>query len=564
MIFACVLIFLGALIHGVALSNPFYFDDVFVIRENAWLHGVTPPKGWFGSLWVDSHHLFAGFRPLLMLSFYLNRFLFGESPASFRLVNIALHILNSLWVAILFRQLYSSKNGSRLSWIVGLFFLLHPIQTLGINFLWKRSTLFETTFVLTQLILHVHARQQGRYRNSLAGGQILLFTAALFVKESALLIPSYLFLVDWLFFDWRVIWQRRDARLLYLSFLSLGVAFYFFRFDFIPSKLAGERFVLPNWHSWDWWNYLMVSLGVIPRYVGLWLMPAPRLIDDPRPLIDFPWGDAIATSLLFILSILTSIRFWTTTKWVAFASCLFWIYLLPQTSIFPLYFPMDQARLYFPLAGLCGLVAIILKGAARRAPRFLSPKWIFPMVIATYGSHSFFQHRQYSVPAKIWQDVVLEYENSDLAWASLGQELAASNLYRSAAIAFLMASRCEDRNSGYHILAYHNMLREGVPLELIKQWLSQTMMRNLSLPDTVNLAVLLRELEETEAARFVLVDLLKRFPNYAPAHLQLAAISEVLGDNVTALQEYERTLKLMPSDQEAKNGIVRLMKKKRQ
>lgn len=557
LLWAGILIAVGALIHGVALMNPFYFDDLFVIRENAWLHGAWPPNGWFRTFWVDSHHLFSGYRPVLMLSFYLNRLFYGDTPAGFRIVNLALHILNSLWVAILFRNLYKANTRTWIPWIVGLFFLLHPIQTLGINFIWKRSELLITAIALTQMIAHIQARNRGKYPPLLTLGQVLSFGAALLIKESALLIPAYLLILDLLFFDWKDVWKIKAIRFLYSSLFLLGATYYFIRFGYIDQAIRSQRSVLPNWHTWDRWNYFKISLRVIPKYVMLWLAPAPRLIDDPRPIAGFPWADALASLFLFVLSILLSVRL-RAIRWVPFGIALFWVSILPSASFIPLFFPMDQIRLYLPLVGLSGLSVIGLIWACDRIPRLLSSKWVFPAVLTVYAAHSWYQNRQYAVPAKIWQDVVQEYESSDVGWASLGQELAASKLHRSATIAFLMASRSETRNAGYQVLAYHNMLRVGVPPQQVKEWLSQTLMRSLSLPDTVNLAVLLRELDEKDGARFVLTDLLSRFPDYAPAHLQLGAILEIAGDKDGALHEYRRALDLMPNDFEAKIGIHRL------
>src|SRR6185295_16092074 len=113
------------LVHGAALLNPFYFDDIFVLRDNAWLHGLWPPWGWFGTFFIDSGHTFPGYRPTLMLSFWINRLLLGESEASLRLGNIALHIVNALLVVAVLRRL----SRTALPWVAGFLFALHPIQT---------------------------------------------------------------------------------------------------------------------------------------------------------------------------------------------------------------------------------------------------------------------------------------------------------------------------------------------------------------------------------------------------------------------------------------------------
>src|SRR5512137_962618 len=107
---AALLVAAGILVSGISLSNPFYYDDYSVLRDNAWVSG-TPPAGlWLVSRDFDSRGALSGYRPALMMSFWLNAKITGMSPASFRAVNILLHLLAALLAVGLLTRL-RRRNG---------------------------------------------------------------------------------------------------------------------------------------------------------------------------------------------------------------------------------------------------------------------------------------------------------------------------------------------------------------------------------------------------------------------------------------------------------------------
>src|SRR5262245_53126699 len=128
---------------GISLPNPFYLDDFSILRDNTLLTSTFPKGGWFSDYFFDAYQTFPGFRPIFMWSYWMNAQILGNSPWSFRIGNILLHLGNG-FLLYYFLTLKLSTKEKWVAMICALLFLVHPTQTLGINFLWKRSTLLET------------------------------------------------------------------------------------------------------------------------------------------------------------------------------------------------------------------------------------------------------------------------------------------------------------------------------------------------------------------------------------------------------------------------------------
>ena len=107
----CLIIsFLGVLIYANHLNNPFQFDSVPYITNNAKLKNpeilLTP-----GFLQKEFIH-----RGLLRISIALNVHLNGFKPFGFHLLSLALHILNALLLFFIFEKSFQRFSLSVQGW----------------------------------------------------------------------------------------------------------------------------------------------------------------------------------------------------------------------------------------------------------------------------------------------------------------------------------------------------------------------------------------------------------------------------------------------------------------
>lgn len=170
-----------------ALGGPFLYDDFPAILKNPSVRG-----GGIGDLFTTGSYWrerSVGYRPLATLSFRAGRALWGEAPAPEHAVNVALHAANALLVWVLARRLI----GPAPALAAGLLFAAHPVQAEAVcGIAAGRAELLAAFFSLVALA--VASRRPGRAWSAPLWGA--LYLAALLSKESALLLPAFLLIVE--------------------------------------------------------------------------------------------------------------------------------------------------------------------------------------------------------------------------------------------------------------------------------------------------------------------------------------------------------------------------------
>ena len=177
----CLIIsFLGVLIYANHLNNPFQFDSVPYITNNAKLK--NPENLLSGEFWQKEFiH-----RGLLRVSIALNVHLDGFKPFGFHLLNLSFHILNALLLFFIFEKSFQSFHLSALGWsnkrirnvsfFAAILFLCHPIQTESVIYIMSRSEVMASTFYLIGFLLF----QQLLERTSTSGLQYFFYFCKVF------------------------------------------------------------------------------------------------------------------------------------------------------------------------------------------------------------------------------------------------------------------------------------------------------------------------------------------------------------------------------------------------
>ena len=155
---SCVfLLLLGTLVYGNHLKNPFQFDTVgYIVNDNR-LGNINDQLS-ISYLLEDFFH-----RSLLQISIAFNANLDGFNTFSYHLINLLLHLINSLLVYFItcrawcYLKLVDNKSIETetrfVSLFTGILFLLHPIQTESVVYIMSRSEVFAGTFYLSSFLL---------------------------------------------------------------------------------------------------------------------------------------------------------------------------------------------------------------------------------------------------------------------------------------------------------------------------------------------------------------------------------------------------------------------------
>ena len=170
-----------------ALSGGFIWDDkIFtqnrVIREVAGLWNI-----WFspGDLNYENHYW-----PIVYTSFWLEHKLWGLAPLGSHLVNVALHLINSVLVWRLLLRLAVPW-----AWVAAALFAVHPVHVESVAWMIERKDVLSGLFYLTAALTwvrFVETPRWGRYALSL-----VLFVAGLLSKSIVVTLPAALLIWHW-------------------------------------------------------------------------------------------------------------------------------------------------------------------------------------------------------------------------------------------------------------------------------------------------------------------------------------------------------------------------------
>ncbi len=159
--------------HVTFQSVPYYSDPAFVFDA------IRNPLVYFPNY----------FRPLVVISFLIQTFIFGIDPLVFHITSVFLHLLNTILLAIIALRLAPSlapKFDPRFfAGIAGLMYGLHPALIEPVVFLSSRFDLLLTFFLLLALLADVSIRRP--IVRAIAVG--LAFLLATLCKEMALGLP---------------------------------------------------------------------------------------------------------------------------------------------------------------------------------------------------------------------------------------------------------------------------------------------------------------------------------------------------------------------------------------
>lgn len=136
------------------------------------------------------------YRPLTILSYTLDRDLWGSIPSFMHLGNILLHLASACLVFAITNRLLPlwRAKGEGPALFAALFFALHPIATESVSWISGRTDPLMAVFLLLAVWLILLALPAGRPLAALAGG-VALFLACLAKEVAVFILPALLWLI---------------------------------------------------------------------------------------------------------------------------------------------------------------------------------------------------------------------------------------------------------------------------------------------------------------------------------------------------------------------------------
>ena len=175
-----------------ALTNDFVnWDDDYNLANNT----NTALLNWDNVVKIFSEHVIGNYNPLPILTFAIERSIFGLDPTIYHVNNVLLHLVCVFFIFRIFRSL----NLTTLAAGAGaLLFGIHPMRVESVAWVTERKDVLFGAFFLSALWLYIHYVKSG-YAKKYFYAALGLFFFSLLSKIQAVSLPLTMLLVDYYF-----------------------------------------------------------------------------------------------------------------------------------------------------------------------------------------------------------------------------------------------------------------------------------------------------------------------------------------------------------------------------
>jgi tetratricopeptide (TPR) repeat protein len=467
-----------------SLPAPFVLDDHDSITRNASIRAMWPPE-WLTPP-ATSGETVSG-RPVLNLSFALNRALLGDDVRGYRAVNVLLHAMAALVLFGIVRRTCALRregirmpqeaargvsgrkapptvSGAKASradeawWGVGfalavaLIWGVHPLQTAAVTYVVQRAEALAGLFYLLTVygfVRSIDARTHGR--TSAGRWTAVAVTACalgMATKETMATAPLVVLLFDRAFVAgtlrgaWAARW--RTYAMLASTWLLLGALVWS---NVGRGGSAGLDAEIGAW------SYLLTQCDAIVRYLALAVWPVGQVFDygvETAARVVEVLPQALGLLVLMGGAIWALVR----NRPAGFLGAAFFLSLAPSSSFVPVATQtIAEHRMYLPLA----IVVIFLGAGVRRwGTKALSRGvtiGICAVVAAALIGTTLARNRVYRSELALWSDTVEKRPANPRAHHNLGQALVAAGRMDEAMAEFRAAIALRPE----HAFARHNL-----------------------------------------------------------------------------------------------------------
>ena len=174
--------YLPAMLWGGLIWDDFIWSQSRAVLEWSGLGSIWS--------WPSRIHREAHYWPLTYTTFWLEHKIWGLAPSGYHIVNVLLHLLNSLLVWRLLLRL--AVPGA---WVAAAVFAAHPTHVESVAWIIERKDVLSGLFYLTAVLVWLRFLEQPRpWRYGLT---LLLFVAGLLSKSIVVTLPAVLLIVQW-------------------------------------------------------------------------------------------------------------------------------------------------------------------------------------------------------------------------------------------------------------------------------------------------------------------------------------------------------------------------------
>jgi Flp pilus assembly protein TadD len=545
---------LALLCYAPSMSGGFIYDDVIEIERNPNVHTLTP----LTTPLFKSHEL--PVRPIPYLTFALNYAAHKNATWGYHLVNVLLHAINA-WIIYLIlylilkrMKLPDSYVVQNISFIIAALWLVHPLHTQAVSYIYQRIELsWSFCFLMTLYFFLRGAETTGAWRWTLWIMSIVFCALGMLCKEVMVVAPLLLLAFDRCLLGGRWSDWMKQRGLLFIAYAMTWIVLW---------GIVTQQQGIYAEHSQTMpsrFEYLLTEFPVLCRYLTLIFWPAS---------LNFSYGWPITTNISAVIIPLTVIiglligigvllrRAPAYGLWGVWAVLI----LAPTSSIQPVLEPAAEYRMYLPLLGVIVLVVLgcVRYCSQHRLP--IKPLGVMCLLLLIALGYITWQRNQlYGDPVKLWEDTASKsphnytpFEKLATAYSQRGDY---SNTEKHARRA--VEINPQDAQSWNNLgLALSKL---GHPPEAVAALEKAISLDATKAPPYLNLGNVYRNQDPQQSITFYR-KALQIDPDYAEASNNLAMIlARDPAQYTEAFSLYEHSLRINPDNPEAHNNFALLL-----
>ncbi|HXQ24564.1 MAG TPA: tetratricopeptide repeat protein [Candidatus Acidoferrales bacterium] len=397
---AAVPVLVALAVYLPALRGGFIWDDPLVLQQLREIHSaadlvVLPPI-------IPRYY----YRPLILLSYLIDRTLGGEQPFWFHVSVVAGHALNTLLVFLLVERLF------RAEWLLAagaaLLFAVFPTHVESVAWMAGRSDVIVGTFMLATLLLFME--RQRAWAPWLGGFTLLLGALS---KESALACVVLVPLLD-VMSARRLRWER------YVPLAVATAAYFMLRAHALGVVIGGMPTGAPA----------VELIGDVFHAVGFYVVRAVATtgLCAYIPGVPTAWPYLLVGVVVPLVGTALMLAAWSRGSWQpGFLGVWFFVTLAPSLTVIVRHSAsaaVADRYLYVPSVASCALLVWAIIRLAQR--RQIAMRWValaIGMMSVAFGAQTVSYARVWADDLAFWSDVTAKVPDDALPHRELASVL---------------------------------------------------------------------------------------------------------------------------------------------
>ena len=412
-IVAIILITFGTF--AVTFNNTYTnWDDGKYVEENPLIKPLNSEtvKNIFVSEKLYERYWMGNYHPLTMLSLNINYAFASKdedgnaSPFGFQLINILLHIVNTLLLFFILKKFTKNTN---IAFFAAVLFGVHTLHVESVSWIAERKDVLYTSFFLASL--YIYSMFVEKQKIGLYIGSFILFVLSLLSKGQAVSLAVTLLLIDY-FYERKLLSVRVIAEK--IPFIILAAVFGLIA---IEAQKQGNALQIINTTpilnriGIAGYGFTMYILKLILPVNLCAVYPYPDIIHQTIP--SYFWLGLITV----ISAVIVALKYFKKNKFITFSIGFFMVNIFLLLQLLPVGSAIYADRYaYIPSIGFYLLIAYFAHKIKQKNLRI--------GVFAAYTSLLVFltitRIGDWKDSRTLWEDVVSKQPKSVVAWNNLG------------------------------------------------------------------------------------------------------------------------------------------------